>query len=83
MKKILFGFTLVLAGCCGVPDETRVAAEEHALVTEQFVKMMDAGVTTREVEQDFIRAQQAAWEAQHFALNDVEPEKAEVEVADE
>lgn len=63
-----------LSGCAlltGVPEEARSTAKENAELSDSFVTFMDAGQTTREQEQRFIRACRRAWHAQNYALNDV------------
>jgi len=73
MKKLAcLAVTLaLLSGCCSVPKEALDQANSSSVIYDSFVGLMDNGRTTREQEQDFIRASQKAWHAQNFALNDV------------
>jgi hypothetical protein len=60
-----------LSGCkaFSIPDEAFTQAKDNAALCDNFVNLMDAGVTNREQEQNFIRANRRAWHAQNFALN--------------
>ena len=64
---------LLLSGCCSwcIPEEARSTAQQNAELTDAFIILMDSDKTTRENEQDFIRANRRAWHAQNNALNDV------------
>ena len=61
----------LLSGCCSVPKEALDQANSSSVICDSFVGLMDHGHTTRDQEQDFIRATRKAWHAQNFALNDV------------
>jgi len=52
-----------------IPDQAFNQAEDNAALCDNFVNLMNAGVTTREQDQNFIRANRRAWHAQNFALN--------------
>tara|TARA_Y100001935_G_C16971202_1_gene344176 strand:+ start:84 stop:368 length:285 start_codon:yes stop_codon:yes gene_type:complete len=62
---------LLVSGCSSIPQEAFQQPADNALITDAFVQQMEAGTTTRDQEQNFIRAQRKAWHAQNFALNDV------------
>ena len=59
------------AGCRAltIPDQAFTQAKDNAGLCDNFVDLMNAGVTSREQEQNFIRANRRAWHAQNFALN--------------
>ncbi|RJR07546.1 hypothetical protein C4588_06485 [Candidatus Parcubacteria bacterium] len=81
MKKIFaMIFLLALGGCKAftIPDAAFNQAEANAVLCDNFNDLMNAGITTREQEQNFIRANRRAWHAQNFALNN-EPLPADVE----
>jgi hypothetical protein len=71
MKTWIFAAILLLSGCKAltIPDEAFTQAKDNAALCDNFVDLMNAGVTTREQEQNFIRANRRAWHAQNFALN--------------
>ena len=70
--------SLFMAGCSGVPQQALDQAGENALLSDSFIYLVETGVTTREQEQAFIRANRRAWHAQNFSLNDV-PLPADIE----
>jgi len=70
------------SGCAlltGIPPEAKQKADENAKLSDAFVTMMDAGSTTREHEQRFIRASRRAWHAMNYAIND-EPLPRDIEI---
>jgi hypothetical protein len=71
MKTWIFAAILLLSGCKAltIPDQAFTQAKDNAVLCDNFVDLMNAGVTTREQEQNFIRANRRAWHAQNFALN--------------
>lgn len=71
MKTWALLLILLLSGCRAltIPDEAFTQAKDNAGLCNNFVDLMNAGVTTREQEQSFIRANRRAWHAQNFALN--------------
>jgi len=72
MKKLVLTITLaLLSGCCGVPKEALDQASIISTAYDSFVGFMEQGHTTREQEQDFIRANRKAWHTQNLALNDI------------
>lgn len=78
----LLGLAISTQGCAlltGIPPEAYTTAENNAKYADAFVTMMDAGGTSREQEQNFIRANRRAWHAQNYALNDV-PLPRDVEI---
>lgn len=72
MKTWLLAVLLLMSGCRAltIPDQAFTQATDNATLCDNFVELMNAGVTTREQEQNFIRANRRAWHAQNFALND-------------
>lgn len=70
----------MLSGCkaLSIPDEAFAQAKDNAILCDNFVELMNAGVTTREQEQNFIRANRRAWHAQNYAINS-EPLPPDVE----
>ena len=70
LTTLLLTITL-LSGCCSVPKEALDQANSSSVICDSFVGLMDSNHTTREQEQDFIRATRKAWHAQNFALNDI------------
>lgn len=54
MRKVLLAATLLCAGC-GVPPEVKKVADMNARIARAFVAQMDAGNTTRDEEQAFVR----------------------------
>jgi len=71
MKTWVLAIILLFSGCKAltIPDEAFTQAKNNAGLCDNFVELMNAGVTTREQEQNFIRANRRAWHAQNFALN--------------
>lgn len=71
---------LCLSGCKAmtIPDAAFNQAKDNAVLSDNFIQLMNAGVTTREQEQNFIRANRRAWHAQNYALNS-EPLPPDVE----
>jgi hypothetical protein len=68
---ILCFLSTTTVGCRAltIPDEAFTQAKDNAGLCDNFVDLMNAGVTTRDQEQNFIRANRRAWHAQNFALN--------------
>jgi len=71
MRIWAFILVFLLSGCRAltIPDQAFTQAKDNAALCDNFVDLMNAGVTTREQEQNFIRANRRAWHAQNFALN--------------
>lgn len=75
MKKLYtmtLSIALMVSGCCGVPQEALDQAHTNATICDAFVQQMDAGNTSREQEQEFIKSNRKAWHAQDHVLNDAE-----------
>jgi len=77
----ILALSLLSTGCCSfcLPPEAKSTASENSKLCDAFILFMDAGQTTREQEQKFIRANRRAWHAQNYALND-EPLPKDVEI---
>jgi len=68
MKKLIFiMLILIFVGCTSTADKitTRNAAR-----CDRFVELMEEGNTTREQEQDFIKANRKGWHSLNYYLND-------------
>ena len=80
MRSLALVLIILLSGCKAptIPDQAFTQAKDNAQLCDNFNDLMNAGVTTREQEQAFIRANRRAWHAQNFALNN-EPLPADVE----
>ena len=69
--SVILFLGLLVSGCNTIPQEAFQQPADNALITDAFVKQMEAGATSRDQEQEFIRSQRKAWHSQNFALNDV------------
>ena len=76
---------VLLLVCCfsgckawSIPDQAFAQAKDNSTLCDSYVDLMNAGVTTREQDQNFIRANRRAWHSQNFALNN-EPLPPDVE----
>lgn len=80
MRVYALCLIIALSGCkaLSIPDQAFQQATDNAVLCDNFTELMNAGVTTREQEQAFIRANRRAWHAQNFALNS-EPLPPDVE----
>lgn len=72
MKPLFLSLTLIIAGCGSVTQQVKDDVKENSAISSQFVQEMDAGHTTRDLEQEFIRANWASWHSINYAINDVE-----------
>lgn len=64
---------VVVTGCgCGIPPEAKTQATLSRTRSEQFIRLMDAGQTTRDQEKAFIKAEAAMWAALDKALGGVD-----------
>ena len=72
MRVFLFCLLLCTAGCRAltIPDKAFDQANNNAQLCDIFLERMDAGLTTREQEQAFIKSNRRAWHSKNFALND-------------
>lgn len=74
MKKLftVLVLSMLSVGCSSVPQEALDQAHTNAIICDMFILQMDSGNTTRQQEQELIKAQRRAWYAQDHALNDAE-----------
>lgn len=70
MKNLLLVLVLSMAGCVSEVVESNV--RNNSARSDAFLQRMDEGQTTREQEQDFIKANRVAWHALNYHLNDVD-----------
>lgn len=71
MKKLLILTLIFLSGCANwyIPPEAKIEAQKNSDRLNAYVIFMTAGRTTREQDQNFIKAMRRAWAAQNLALN--------------
>ena len=73
MKKLAAGLliflTMSINGC--VAPEVKGAIERNAARVDRFVKLIENDETTREQEQNFIRAFRPAYHSLNYYFNDV------------
>jgi hypothetical protein len=78
MSRLFFILVVVLGlvGCQGLPQEVKVNLHTQQVALSAFVEQMDAGKTTREVEQAMLREAQGSLLVLDWAVNDDEEAKA-------
>lgn len=80
LQILILTLAFSTSGCAffTVPEEAKTNATNNAQLCDNFLTLMNAGISTREQEQNFIRSCRRAWHAQNFALNN-EPLPPDVE----
>lgn len=71
MMKKLAGSLMIaisLTGC--VSDTVSQVVERNVVRSDRFVQLMEEDRTTRQQEQDFIKANRAGWHTMDYHLND-------------
>lgn len=71
--RLLLASSLLMTGCANwyVPPEAKIEVQKNAARMDAYIVWMNAGRTTREQDQQLIRALRRAWHAQNLTLNDV------------
>ena len=70
--------SVVLSGCCCVSGTVESRVKRNVERCDNFVQKMDSGLTSRQQEQEFVRANRRMHHSLNFSINDV-PLPADVE----